>query len=1058
MLGTINKDTRHIIYANRYWIVFLAFLIVNFTIYRSFVEPGLILAGDFSRAENFDSYAKAYLFPLWSEPGQYSNVLRTHQLSTYAPAIALSSVIDLPSAAVYLVYFMILGSIAGVFMFRLTEYFMQRGGMKIRYEFVLASALIYLFGTAVVELTFHPGNAFAMYLSPVLLYATIRGIEENKTRYLILSSLVFSFIVVDLHFMVFGPIVFLSYILYDIVYKIVVQRRYQLAVLSRAALNLAIILVPGLLLSIYWLIPSITSGGLDLNPNILTKNDSDLLYRNVNIVNALSGKGFFNLQEIYPDATQFSYADVLLILLTAIALLAVFFYRNKFVIFLGIIFVASVIITTVPRYLPDLYNWFMFDIPFSSLYSWAFRAPEFQHFVGLTIAPLIGLSGMKFFDLINTRKQVIAGILPPLFVIVVFLFNVIPNYVLLTGDFNGNHKIYEFPSGHQALISYLGEQDPDYKSIWGPPYGNLESTWSQGRISTKIYPQISPLDVYANDWTTSYYINPLIFGARFPYGSMMFHNETSNVDDFLAPINVKYIVVHNDIPSLESKTERILQAADSSDGLQSKEFGSITLYEVKEPVRHITIKDHTMIIQGGGLSRYESALHIDGIEARETNTFFSDVIGPPDNLRMLEVSDTIIPENELAYSEYMLGQNDVIVLAPFDHTDYSNPSKLWSKSAATETNFLNNFRTAERAYQSDYDSGIIFTYANNTKLTIPVSVSDGGEYEILIRYLSNTNGGIVNLNIGGESLKLNSTRNLNRFVWADLGKVALSQGTQTIAIENKYGFNAINMISLVPIEHYDVYKQKFIESLHDKSIIYVLEAESDLYRTVGGGGGARQISNITYSNGEAILFGTAAKVWGSFEILVEGSYDLSVHGNGKLDVSIDDGKYTSTVQANENENITLQLEPGYHTIEFSTKVRGSDRPYLDYITLQSAPNTDSISSNQVTNFHKVDATNYVANVKAMSPYVLAFAEAYDKGWVAEAETPTGTIQYKPIPLYGIINGFIIDAEGEYPITIRYETQDTFYSTSLLSSITYGIIGSYLIYSFQRNRNSASAST
>jgi hypothetical protein len=43
----------------------------------------------------------------------------------------------------------------------------------------------------------------------------------------------------------------------------------------------------------------------------------------------------------------------------------------------------------------------------------------------------------------------------------------------------------------------------------------------------------------------------------------------------------------------------------------------------------------------------------------------------------------------------------------------------------------------------------------------------------------------------------------------------------------------------------------------------------------------------------------------------------------------------------------------------------------------------------------------------------AFAEAYDERWTAEVEEGSNGIKkmYKPLPLYGAINGFFIDTEG-----------------------------------------------
>jgi hypothetical protein len=89
------------------------------------------------------------------------------------PALIIPSVIDIPSTVVYLVYFLALGSLSGVFSFKLADYVTVIQKLKLCLNFLLPS-LFSMYGTFVVETTFHPGIAFSFYLSPLLLYAAIR--------------------------------------------------------------------------------------------------------------------------------------------------------------------------------------------------------------------------------------------------------------------------------------------------------------------------------------------------------------------------------------------------------------------------------------------------------------------------------------------------------------------------------------------------------------------------------------------------------------------------------------------------------------------------------------------------------------------------------------------------------------------------------------------------------------------------------------------------------------------------------------------------------------------
>jgi uncharacterized membrane protein len=301
MLEATANSIQHLVYSHKYWWLFFLFVVINLVVLqRGLADPGFILSGDFTRAEDFSRWVSSYRYPLWDEHGQSSTLETLSQLGIYAPAIIISSVIEIPSTIVYLVYFGVLGSLSGVFSFKLAEYVMVRQKLKPHFGFLLASSLFFMFATFVVETTNHPAIAFSFYLSPLLLYALIRGVEENRVNYLLLCSIVYSLMAVSLHFIVFGFIIILSYILYDLLYKIIIQRFRSLSALRRTVWYSLIFIVHFIALSSYWLVPNIAYGGLGLYYNLLTTADPGFLYRYADIINIFSVKGVFNSGEIYP--------------------------------------------------------------------------------------------------------------------------------------------------------------------------------------------------------------------------------------------------------------------------------------------------------------------------------------------------------------------------------------------------------------------------------------------------------------------------------------------------------------------------------------------------------------------------------------------------------------------------------------------------------------------------------------------------------------------------------------------------------------------------------------
>jgi hypothetical protein len=1067
MLEATARGIHNVVHNQKYWCLFFLFLAINFfLIHRSLAEPGLIIAGDFTRAEDFSKFVASSLYPLWNEHGQYSNLLSLNQLGLYTPAILISSIVNIPSTVVYLVYFLFLGSISGVFSFKLAEYLMVRQKLNPRFEFALASSLFFVFATFVVETTLHPSIAFSFYLSPLLVYGLIRGVEENRTSYLLLSSLIYSLMAVTLHFVVFGLIIVLSYILYDLLYKIVVQRLHSFPALKQTAWYALIVLGPFVGLYSYWLVPNFVYTGQSLYSNLLTTDDPQLLYRNADIINIFSVKGFFLLDEVYPyTESQLVYVNILSIMLTVIAVSSLLLYKpNKLLIYLGILLVLSVILSVIPYYFPNLYNWFIFDLPGSSLYSWVFRSPKFYHFMSISIAAMLSLSGMRIYQILYRQKKRFSKAVPSIFLLIVLVFSLVPNYVLLTGDFNGYHKSYGLPGDYTDLLAFLKKQDGNYKSIWGPPYAGLNSTWTDNNIGD-LEDQISPTNTFNGPQTLYDYIYPVIFGIRFPYGSIVSDGQTNNLSEFLSPINVKYIVLHNDIPSLKDRVDKLSAALNKQKDIESKQFGFMTLYTIKDAAQQLSSKQSTMLIQGGGLLRFASILHSKSFNSNNTGALFSDIdLGQ--NPKMWNLSDTLIPENEISYSEYMLGKNDVVIVSPSTYTNRFAPLELWSKSSSNTPSFLNFLHGSGIAlpYQFDYGKNIIFTSADNSQLSIPLSISNPGEYKVMLRYFANDKGGLLDLDLNGKSLTLGTNSHLNRFVWTDLGTLRLQEGgAQTLSIKNRNGFNALNLIALIPTEKYEQYKAEFIKSLVHRDIIHIFEAESDFNFD---GTRSSVVHDINYSNGKALELRTQGIASTKFEILKSGNYDLALYGDGTITVDIDGATRRTVSLVDGVAHIEpVSLNSGNHSIKIAP-ANGTNFSVLDSVLMGSIRPDDGQSSlkqqqkqpseEAITGSHKIDPTNYEVTVKAQSPFMLAFADAYDERWTAEVKTSNGVKIYKPVPLYGAINGFRIDTEGDYVVHIKYAPQEIFYVGASISAVSCAFVIVYLTRAHQvilsRGRN------
>uniref|UniRef100_A0A832FWB9 Uncharacterized protein n=1 Tax=Ignisphaera aggregans TaxID=334771 RepID=A0A832FWB9_9CREN len=263
----------------------------------------------------------------------------------------------------------------------------------------------------------------------------------------------------------------------------------------------------------------------------------------------------------------------------------------------------------------------------------------------------------------------------------------------------------------------------------------------------------------------------------------------------------------------------------------------------------------------------------------------------------------------------------------------------------------------------------------------------------------------------------------------------MNKGDHKIVITNLEGFNAINLLVLIP---QSVYKEILSNAkllFSDKTKIYILEAESDMYQY-----NVEAVENIGASNGKEVIISTNSLVEQYIEIVSDGYYVVALRFKGALEITIDNSKYVLT---SYSENFThidpIYLSEGLHRIV----IRYSGEDYLHYSTLDvvwiysvedSRGKLENIynlfySINEdieVVEYARIDPTQWVSRVYAKKPFFLVFAETYSSNWKAYVYRNNSLINVvSSLPVYGVINGFWIDAIGNLTVVIRYIPQNLF---------------------------------
>lgn len=107
-------------------------------------------------------------------------------------------------------------------------------------------------------------------------------------------------------------------------------------------------------------------------------------------------------------------------------------------------------------------------------------------------------------------------------------------------------------------------------------------------------------------------------------------------------------------------------------------------------------------------------------------------------------------------------------------------------------------------------------------------------------------------------------------------------------------------------------------------------------------------------------------------------------------------------------------------------------------------------------FKKLSAGKYGVRIRgASAPFVLVLSETYDGLWVAE--TREGR-EIEAVPMYATVNGFPVDGEGSFELTIRYKLQEWVSAGLVISVSAMLVFAVYLIHAFRERLSALACAT
>jgi hypothetical protein len=673
----------------------------------------------------------------------------------------------------------------------------------------------------------------------------------------------------------------------------------------------------------------------------------------------------------------------------------------------------------------------------------------------LSLAVMVALSAMVLSKLSN-RKYAYVPVAA--FLIITSSISAWP---IFSGDMNGYWQPSKPPEDYVQLNTLLGNEGDDHHIVWFPHYYE-KAIWSN---STGARQTAAPTGIFAirsselpSYMTSNFYFFDYYNPVRGTRGSNPLPVYQGNLSKIYEPLNIKYLTISYDGDWKLNRqawgfTNEYLR--NIAEGISASTSGRtvysgnyLTAFELQNNAQEVYPAQPVLM-----LDRLSTYAQLSSFFGQDSSMIFGTSLDSIN--RGIEISDDIVLADS---DDLLLLANGRLIVKPSEFTKVLTPRDAWATGSVHHLVFSQflDLNGISWSWPFDFGYGLAYTSASDARLELEAQVPEDGDYRVFVRYLSNSDGGSFDATVGNMTATVSTDREFgSKFEWADLGSHRFTGRSNDIVIENNIGSNVVNLIVLIPSASGDLIYDDLSFDLSSKNLIYLFEAEHDFEPH-----GSEETSTRVTQNG--INFVNASALELGLRVVKDDTYRFAVRGDGDFSITI----------RNVNANESLDMEPDVLNFKYSApvdltkgtyqlQINGNGGSYLDYVMLYSQ-NDDSMGygmfsnnapdGNQVVSYERIDPTLHELHVKAREPFLLAFAEGYDKFWTAEIKTASGVKRYDPVELYDVINGFWIDEVGEYDISIRYQLQEWFYAGAYISAGTFASVVIYLLFSYFTRRS------
>ncbi len=717
----------------------------------------------------------------------------------------------------------------------------------------------------------------------------------------------------------------------------------------------------------------------------------------------------------------------------------------------------------------EAYIWLAFGAPGSQVYGELLRNPSklfavvaFAYsflfaFAILGIIDVLGLlsqASSRALGLVRLSRRIVVGKVLAVLLCVLVLAGVFAGAWPYFGDYvyESYRPVDSIPEAYPQVNAWLQAQQGYGKVLWVPASFDTYYSWAYGHPLMGFPEENSgrPFVGYGTPYGLNF--------ALYSYFHSIIENRTDSLGESLSLSGVRYVVAHEDLShpqsgSPDNELDLMMNTLKHQSDLRLVNAdGTLSVFENTRNITPFFTPSQSAVVFGG-LDALNALEHTESFNAKDWALYFYEQKPSKEELiRKLAGGATLVLYDRSMLDVALSLADDGSMYAPFESTiQTGDPENDWAKVWVPSIEWwLFYERQLGLGVKSDFDMGrgAVYTNVEGARISFPVQVSEAGLQIVWARMMRSPLAGQVLFYLDGKPLNItqSSTKASEGFEWIRVGSFDAKAGIHNLIVENKNGFNALNLVAVMSKDQLDNLYAKVENMIQEEHVRVVKLFSSNLTLKTGSGWSLSRAWGGTSTNGYLALGEGKVNATLSFTPTVDADYVLAIRllrspEGGLLRVGFG-GRWFELPSRNVSSEFTwTYLGPAHLSSRTTVALEGIGRVGLDSIAIY--PLTPSPSSTvhpplpstghsaKLLEFHMIDPTSWELTVNSPTPLVLVFAESYDPLWTATIE---GT-SLPSEPLYSLVNGFQFPQSGLLKIRLEYHLQNYLSYGAAISGIS-----------------------